>query len=109
MSLCDSCYAPGQCCKGFVLNGGSVGEGSSEEELSIFLDERDLGMLVPFKHNDEGSWHFNCSNLQQDGRCGDYENRPPMCKDMEPASDKLCVHWQGAEGDERNILDVEED
>ena len=41
---------------------------------------------------------FNCVNLTKDGRCGDYENRPWLCRVFEPGEGPLCVHWRGAEG-----------
>lgn len=101
-SLCDSCYAPGQCCKGFVLNNGTVGRGMTKAEVLELLKGYDLEMLVPSKVEIEGDqWRFFCTNLTLEGRCGDYENRPPICRGLEPASDQLCVHWKGAEGDER--------
>lgn len=30
-----------------------------------------------------------CVNLMEDGRCGDYENRPQVCRGFKP--DELCV------------------
>lgn len=44
------------------------------------------------------TWSFNCKNLLPNGRCGDYENRPDLCRRFEPASGPLCVHYMGAEG-----------
>lgn len=31
------------------------------------------------------------------GRCTIYERRPDVCREFEPASDRLCVHYGGAE------------
>lgn len=40
---------------------------------------------------------WSCPVLLPNGRCGDYENRPNVCRSFEPASDLLCVHYGGAE------------
>lgn len=116
-SLCDQCFAPGACCRriGFYADG---------EEAAFWLDEpiepqirsrmhaEDINRPMPFRiHEIIGRWHadegreygrieFSCANLLSDGRCGDYEGRPWLCRVFEPAGDVLCVHWRGAEGGE---------
>lgn len=109
MSLCDKCYAPGQCCKRLRL----YREGNAS--LTFWLDEpteKQLDALgLPFKPTEQigewldeesgrryGEFLFTCPRLLPNGRCGDYENRPDLCRRFEPGADPLCVHFQGAEG-----------
>ncbi|WP_435018499.1 YkgJ family cysteine cluster protein [Tundrisphaera sp. TA3] len=115
MSLCDNCYSPGSCCKSLRL----ISENPETGELypRTFWDDSSIDEQTkdwanfPFTPNEklntyteEGSgrtyseWNYNCRNLLPSGRCGDYENRPELCRIYEPASDGLCVHYQGAEG-----------
>ena len=37
----------------------------------------------------------DCTLLDENGRCSDYENRPAVCRNYEPASDQLCCEWKG--------------
>lgn len=112
MSLCDQCYAPGACCRGFSLSGVDGGktywidaglEGVLEQlraaglpdftptvEVDRWVDEESGREYAYFK--------FACRALMPDGRCGNYENRPELCRTYEPGSDPICVHWRGAEG-----------
>lgn len=95
-SLCDKCYAPGQCCKALALVGSAGPLSGEEARVQIALQE------LPFKEHLQGNAAglFYCTKLQPDGRCGDYENRPYLCREFEPGADPLCVHWRGAEGAE---------
>jgi Fe-S-cluster containining protein len=105
MSLCDTCAQPGRCCSGFMLNGGSWPPAESRatalevlgELASISMDEpKELGLpfLPLYRRPNDGSWLFWCPNLDLAGRCGDYENRPHLCRSLEPASDRLCIYWK---------------
>lgn len=117
-SLCESCFAPGQCCKRLHLY-------RKGEEITYWADEGLAGVLremeddgLPFtprnpkqfftvdKLGDENhgrrymTVEYNCPWLLPNGRCGSYENRPDVCRVFEPGSEPLCVHWRGAEGSE---------
>lgn len=90
------------------------------EPLTVWSDDPNGQFIrdgVPFRHlatidtftDPEGGrqWEtlwVTCSAIGEDGRCTIYETRPQLCRDFEPASDPLCVHWRGAEGDERSAL-----
>lgn len=110
MSLCDRCFAPGQCCKRMYLS-------NKEGPFTVWLDrditEQMKDKELPFvaigeilnKWVDEfgtgreyGVVLFTCPKLGKDGRCTIYENRPEVCKSFEAGSDPLCVHFGGAEG-----------
>jgi hypothetical protein len=102
-NACDSCPEPGHCCRDFPL-------WLSRERFPTALDVMVLmasngydnpdqtrvfiGMpFVPIRFDETvDSWRFNCVNLQPDGRCGDYANRPfGPCVLFRPGSDPLCV------------------
>ncbi len=105
MSLCDRCISPGACCKKLRLYR------ESGEAVTFWLDEPIEEQLskdeLPFKPLDlvvectdsetgrkYGVFDFMCPKLRPDGRCGDYENRPDLCRRFEPGSGPLCVHYQ---------------
>ena len=121
MSLCDACYRPGTCCKEIRFYGGHRnGEhtfwldenieqqvsGQDPENLSnhpfevLKVDEKFTDKKTGREY---GTVVFKCKNLTAEGRCGDYENRPLLCKSYEPRSDNLCVHYQGAESGDPSI------
>ena len=116
MSLCDRCFAPGACCKRFGLfsNEGEpitvwddeptrVSAPGSAEPLPFLPLERS-GTWEDPDGRAYSSWWWSCPRLQADGRCGDYENRPALCRTFEPAAETLCVHWGGAEGGEADVI-----
>lgn len=118
MSLCDKCYAPGTCCKWLTLETGDDHQLViwDDEDPAVVLKERHHLPFEPVKRQGQwmdektgktySSWYWRCPILLPDGRCGDYENRPDLCRRFEPASGPLCVHYQGAEG--RESGDIEE-
>lgn len=97
MASCDTCRAPGSCCRGFVLNIGRVPEEVWREYSQAIV--RDYGLpFVPARvsvmHGVDGSGGvavmFDCPLLGADGRCTDYANRPRTCINFDPGSDFLC-------------------
>lgn len=110
MSLCARCYDPGQCCRGFALFNADGTERTfwvdGDGTVDAFVKERDLP-FVPreielFTDGESGRRYarvtFNCGALTEDGRCSTYRRRPDVCREFEPASSPLCVHFGGAEG-----------
>ena len=102
MSLCDTCKAPGACCRSLTLQGG-IGQdherfhlGMTEEESVALLDHYDLP-FVPYGMSDDGQVLFTCPELDNDGRCKIYDRRPQVCRDFEPSSSPLCVHYSPKE------------
>jgi len=76
--LCD--YCTGKCCRYFALPIETPETFKDFEYLrwymlhgrvSIFVDDEEWYLMV----------HNECQNLMQDHRCGDYENRPQICRD----------------------------
>ena len=113
MSLCDGCYSPGACCKRLRLyreEDGQTGYLTFWDDTPVQEQTKDWDDF-PFVPLDRvrtdtdaesgrtySTWEFSCPKLLPSGRCGDYENRPALCRRYEPGSDPLCVHYQGAEG-----------
>jgi Fe-S-cluster containining protein len=94
-SLCDVCFEPGHCCKGFELYLPDNEDGYKEDILTIANVNMAL-FNIPFiaiGHSESGTVLFKCPLLDRDGYCTDYQNRPKICRRFEPASDKLCVFF----------------
>ncbi len=102
MSICDRCIQPGACCRGFRLSlrfePGMTTEAVHAEMMSRSTEPERVADMVPVHENDpppedEGRvrWTFNCSRLRADGRCGNHKDRPQLCRDFQPLSDRLCV------------------
>ena len=105
-NLCDVCSDPGHCCFGIYLNYADdsptvTGETSLEALIQLAsLEMQDCegtptvgSPFYPLFRNDQGNWQLWCVNLTRDGRCGDYANRPMLCKDYKPAQDRLCAMY----------------
>lgn len=103
-NLCDACSNPGHCCTGIYLNyGGHTPAVTAETtleamvQLASFVSEDcnerpTVGFpFQPLYKAPHGSWKLWCVNLTKDGRCGDYDNRPMLCKTYQPGQDGLCV------------------
>lgn len=101
-SMCDSCRSPGACCKAIRLSGGgraadrhdAIQAPMSFERAEHRAMELGLWMMRPL-HQDtaDGSWAWECTQLQPNGRCGIYDSRPQLCRDYRPGEDPLCVHY----------------
>lgn len=97
MSICNSCRTPGNCCKGFGLN-LNIPKENWEYELDIRLKVNKIQFLVPRRAPFYDTEHtlgfqFDCSLLDSNGRCSNYESRPQMCKDYQPQQDPLCCEY----------------
>lgn len=97
MSVCNSCSHPGSCCKGFVLS-LLIPKEDWERELKMKLEVNKLQFLIPRRapyYDTEGAlgFQFDCSLLDTNGKCSDYENRPKMCRDYQPMQDALCCEY----------------
>jgi Fe-S-cluster containining protein len=94
MSLCDVCLSPGACCKRMTITGADLHTPISREKAEHILLAYNLP-FIPAHQKASGIWQFSCIQLQKDGRCGIYEDRPQLCKDFVAGSDPLCVHhWR---------------
>lgn len=112
MSLCDTCAKPGACCNDLVLTGsrwaGTVwADGWREQALekvdSVIPGHPFIPLRLRLAEGADrdpaagdapyGTVHWACKLIQPDGRCGDYESRPRLCRDYEAGSDRLCVMY----------------
>lgn len=87
-SLCDTCMRPGACCFGFVLSGQHWQTGL---DMLVMVAQQGLP-FVPLFRRPNGVWKWWCPLLGKDGRCTEYDRRPYVCREFEPAQDPLCVH-----------------
>lgn len=116
-SMCDRCYAPGECCKRLTVNRTFWDDEPIGPQLEALKEANPGNASLPwlpvkkrspsFVSEDEETkgrkysyWLFECPWLTAEGRCGNYEQRPEVCRIFEPGSDGICVHYQGAENSE---------
>lgn len=108
MSACDQCPKPGACCRDirlFFPNGDEVTTWA-DEPLAVYrmLAERRLPFMpsavgdiftAPPDADEPGreycTWVYQCPVLGLDGRCLDYENRPALCRHLQPGESDPCV------------------
>lgn len=110
MTLCDKCFAPGQCCKNLTLSRNGKAWTVWQGDADAAMERRGLpfrSLEVIGQWSDaEGTWEehsWYCPKLGEDGRCTIYEDRPDICRNYKPGSDPLCVHYNGAEGGELGL------
>lgn len=109
MSLCDQCTKPGNCCKELVLtsnnfNGNVWAENWKQQAIDAVSQHIENSPFVPIRLRlaegesrdpaakaPYGTVLWSCTRLTPEGRCGDYENRPQLCREYEAGSDRLCA------------------
>ncbi len=78
--------------------GGSFLVGSGAEDHTRALADDRLANVrrgLPFRRlfrTPDGRWQYWCPVLRRDGRCGDYANRPAVCRVMIPGTGKPCCY-----------------
>lgn len=74
------CKGCGRCCREIVLH--SSGRWIRTERHFEREKQKDsaLERFRPLDTDDDGRIIFGCSLLRDDGLCGDYENRLPLCR-----------------------------
>ena len=103
MSACAACRQPGRCCTGLLLIPSP--EHPTALHALVWLATRhhsapdgsnsQLGLpFVPLVQLPSATWRYWCPVLTPAGRCGDYENRPDLCRSYEPKSDPLCAEYE---------------
>lgn len=102
--LCDNCKRPGACCCGFDINHSDLNSLQTPLEVMVEMATRGLPFMPLLRRtagipNAEWAvWRFWCPILDlQTGRCGDYANRPALCRTYESGSDRLCSMWNEPE------------
>lgn len=104
IDLCAHCPDPGLCCRGIKLYSGlgarSLGGAETVLEGLVWLatvHHEDPWMghqglpFLPESRDADGGWSLSCPRLTPEGRCGDYENRPRLCRTYEPGRDAPCA------------------
>lgn len=96
--LCSICPDPGRCCRRFNFHHSFwVEDGFTVAQLKL----RDAG--VPFiiedwlakSKTEDGSEYasvvVHCPKVTAEGLCSIYDDRPDICRNFQPGSDRLCV------------------
>lgn len=101
LDLCGECGDPGRCCRDIRLYSGGAGLSEAETKLDALVwlatayhsDEWMGNMGLPFlpDRKEDGMWVLSCPRLTPDGRCGDYENRPRLCRIFRPGEEHPCA------------------
>lgn len=113
VSMCDRCLAPGHCCKELFLSNAdgpfTVWAGTANETMERRGEPfRSLYRVDTFRTEggalyETHAWY--CPKLDKaTGRCTIYDSRPQVCRDFEPMSGPLCVHYNGTENGEESYL-----
>lgn len=75
-----ACKHSGMCCTGLTLvNQGRVIR-SRMQFNKVLVRQPDYGCFIPHTQSDGAISHFSCSHLLPNNRCGNYENRPKICR-----------------------------
>lgn len=110
MSACDTCAAPGACCRDIPIHSGTWGNFYPRQwphEAVAYLGAKMPGHpFIPLRlemfppeeipadaEGPYGMGRWSCTRLTPEGRCDDYDNRPALCRAYEPLSDRLCVMY----------------
>jgi Fe-S-cluster containining protein len=87
---CDDCTA--KCCRYFSFEIDKPVTYEEFENVRWFLMHEGVSIFV-----DEGDWYISmrspCRELSSQNRCGDYDNRPIICRTY---STKACDHAEGS-------------
>ena len=89
LKQCRACKAT--CCTYISVPLDVPEDEDDYEAIRWYLTRRETEVYI----DDEGSWYLQvnqrCVHLQDDYRCGAYENRPKVCADHDP---KNCEYWE---------------
>ena len=115
-SLCDTCIAPGNCCRALTVHllvPMDMGRDELREHLRDGIDpwtKEQMDEPFPFEplrptrfFANEGElkphscyWAYSCPKLDDaTGRCTIYDRRPFPCREYKAGQDPLCVHFEG--------------
>lgn len=103
-TVCDTCPAPGACCRKFALSHWFADDMDIEEQWEPYRQFYPFNPIGPHYRADrvrqlvDGTsrsiWFFSCPKLGADGRCTIYAGRPETCRRFQPMSDKLCALYK---------------
>jgi len=88
--LCDYCAA--KCCRYFALPIDTPTERADFDFIRWYLLHEYATVFT-----EDGTWyllvHTVCKHLRPDHRCGDYENRPQICRDYNTDNCEYMDDW----------------
>ncbi|MBE0583566.1 MAG: YkgJ family cysteine cluster protein [Desulfofustis sp.] len=85
-----SCRCCGCCCQLINLRVGGRWLTSSAQFDRVVQDHPQYRQFVVNGVDHQGLLQLSCTLLRDDGRCGDYENRPALCRSFPTKSLVLC-------------------
>jgi Fe-S-cluster containining protein len=107
MSACDTCPKPGACCTDFSLNIGRLPKDDWQTAAARKMRAHNLPFIPlrlaitgqetdgqPAEFDGRVMIRFTCPLVTPEGRCGDYENRPQLCRTYQPKQDMLCALYE---------------
>lgn len=83
-----SCLCCGNCCRALNLEGPSGWLRSKKTFKKLLTRNPEFKRFEITGHDGSGYLLFRCNRLDDNGLCGDYENRPSVCLDF-PHKDLL--------------------
>lgn len=75
------CLMCGRCCKHLNLSYGDHWVRKEKDFLAMLKDYPEYDRFELIGETDSGLLIFQCNVLGEDGRCGDHENRPDICRE----------------------------
>lgn len=84
------CRCCGSCCQRINLRVGGTWLTAPEQFDRVCRDHVEYRRFVVSGIDDQGLLQLTCTLLQDDGRCGDYEHRPAICRSFPTTSLVLC-------------------
>lgn len=76
-----SCNRCGECCRSLSIEGYNGWLKTESEFVSLTRMRPEYKRFI-IVGKSGGCLLFSCSQLREDGRCGDYENRPTLCREF---------------------------
>ena len=75
-----SCNQCGRCCRHVYLREGGKIVSSFDDCLRIIRSDKRLKRFCARGTNEFGEIYFSCDVVGRDNKCGDYSNRPMLCR-----------------------------
>jgi len=76
-----TCHQCGKCCTNFNLKSKGSWIYTKAQFDDLINESPEYSRLKVIGQDNRGLLQFSCKLLQEDGKCGDYKNRLPICKD----------------------------
>ncbi len=85
-----SCHACGRCCHRISLHDGSRWLRRKEDFARLVAEQPEFGRFTVIDTDKEGFLVFSCSVVTENGQCGDYQERLPLCRKFPEKTLPFC-------------------